>query len=99
MSLDLDRRFALSQHAALKIREEGAILVLPERAIRIGGSGGEILKLCDGTRSGHQIVSATRERYPDDERVEQEVIAFLSEMQTLGGIASPRSERATDLQP
>ena len=45
MSLDLDRRILLSRHAALKTRADGDVLVLPERAIRLGGSGGEILRL------------------------------------------------------
>jgi coenzyme PQQ biosynthesis protein PqqD len=94
MSLDLDERFALSRHAALKLRAEGVILVLPERAIRVGGSGGEILQLCDGRRSGRQIVGALCSRYPDDPEIERQVIAFLAEMQALGSVVTNASDIA-----
>jgi hypothetical protein len=96
MTLDLDERFALSRHAALKVRAEGVILVLPEQAIRVGGSGGEILRLCDGQRSGHEIVAATKARHPDDPRIEHEVIVFLEQMRTLGGVVTATPVSSTD---
>lgn len=96
MSLDLDERLLLSRHAALKRRTEGVILVLPEQAIRIGGSGGEILHLCDGHRSGRQIVDAACARHPDDPQVANEVIAFLDEMRALGGLVDATSELHAD---
>ncbi len=86
MSFELDRPIALSPHAALKTRSEGDILVVPERAIRLGGSGGEILRLCDGLRTGRDILAAMRTRYPEDRQLEAQVTAFLDEMWTLGGL-------------
>ena len=86
MTLDLSRCPALSRHADLKCRAEGDILVLPERAVRLGGSGGEILRLCDGRHRGDGIVSAMRERYSESPEIEAEIVAFLDEMFELGGI-------------
>ena len=76
----------LSRHAALKTRREGAVLVLPERAIRLGGSGGEILQLFDRPRSEREIVACLRARYPESGEVETEVAAFLAKMLGLGAL-------------
>ncbi len=102
LDFDLGLPLALSAHAAVKVRAEGALLVLPEHALRLGGSGAEILGLVgsgqtgDAARSGHAgrlgrsgaaIVAAMRERYPDQaESVESEVVRFLAEMIEIGGI-------------
>jgi len=83
---DDDARFDLSRHAALKSRTGGDVLVLPERAIRIGGSGGEILRLCEGGRSREELVREMKARYPATAGIEREVDRFLSEMLELGGI-------------
>lgn len=79
-------RFDLSRHAALKSRTGGDVLVLPERAIRIGGSGGEILRLCEGGRSRDEIVREMKARYPETAGIESEVDRFLAEMLELGGV-------------
>ena len=76
----------LSPHAALKLRREGAVLVLPERAIRLGGSGGEILQHFDRPRTRHEIVASLRARYPESGGVEREVDAFLTKMLGLGAL-------------
>ena len=88
-----DRCLELSRHAALKTRAQGDVLVLPERAIRVGGSGGEILRLCDGESPSERIVERMRERYPDEEGIESEVLRFLDEMVELGGLV-PVATRA-----
>ena len=88
MTFDLDRRLELSPHAALKARDAGDVLVLPERAIRIGGRGSEILRLCIGGRRGHDVVAALEARYPDSPGIAEEVAAFLAEMTELGGLVS-----------
>jgi hypothetical protein len=93
MSLDLDQEFKLSRHADLKQRRDGAILVLPERAIRIGGSGEEILRLCLEGRAGREIVSLLRDRYPDSSDVTAEVTTFLDKMLELGGLVVAKVER------
>jgi pyrroloquinoline quinone biosynthesis protein D len=88
-----EMKLCLSRHAALKARAEGDVLVLPERAIRIGGSGGEILRICEPGRTESQIVSEMRTRYPDSPEIEAEVSRFLSEMLKLGGLCeSPTQE-------
>lgn len=56
------------------------MLVLPERAIRVGGSGAEILRLVAEKRTVESILSAMRERYPDsaDRReMAAEILGFL----------------------
>lgn len=88
--LELDEPLALSPHAAVKIRAGTALLVLPERALRLGGSGGEILELVGSGhagRSGAAIVEAMRRRYPDQaEGLESEVVRFLTGMIEIGGL-------------
>ena len=79
---------ALSRHAALKRRREGDVLVLPERAIRLGGSGGEILRLFDRPRSADEIVAALRERYPSSEALDTDVNAFLAQMRRLSALVA-----------
>jgi len=89
LKLDPSRRLRLSPHADLKSRADGEVLVLPERAIRIGGSGAEILGLCREERSGKSILTVMRERYPGAPGIESEVLAFLEEMLELGGLVVP----------
>lgn len=79
-------RIMLSPHADLKTRKEGAILVLPERAMRLGGSGGEILRLCLEPHTAEEIISELAERHPDAADLESSVSAFLNEMIELGGL-------------
>ncbi|MBB83457.1 MAG: pyrroloquinoline quinone biosynthesis peptide chaperone PqqD [Deltaproteobacteria bacterium] len=79
-------RYALSRHAALKIRSHGHVLVLPERAIRLEGSGGEILELVDGQRSRADIEAVLDARYPETEGLAQEIARFLDEMIAMGGV-------------
>ena len=87
MNEHLKDRFGLSRHASFKSRAEGDVLVLPERAIRIGGSGSEILRLCESGRTRAEIVDVMRSRYPETPEIEIEVERFLAEMLELGGLA------------
>jgi hypothetical protein len=89
MSLDLSRSLGFSRHADLKTRKDGPVLVLPERAIRIGGSGAEILALVAEGRTVESVLSAMRERYPDSADTPDlaaEVLGFLEEMLGLGAL-------------
>jgi hypothetical protein len=92
MSLDLSRSLGISKHADLKTRKDGSILVLPERAIRLGGSGAEILGLVAEKRIVEAVLNAMRARYPDSSdscdsyEVETEVLRFLEEMLSLGAL-------------
>lgn len=90
-----DDLFDLSRHAALKTRADGDILVLPERAIRIGGSGAEILRVCRGGRGRDSIVAEMQSRYPDTPEIESEVDRFLGEMLELGGLERTAVETGT----
>lgn len=92
----VDPRFTLSRHAALKIRREGCILVLPERAIRVGGSGGEIMQLCDVGRTRGEILHAMKTRYPATPEITEEVDRFLDEMVELGGLVSTDTIAGTE---
>ena len=62
------------------------MLVLPERAVRLNESGGEILSLCDGKRTARDIADALRERHPDVPALENDVHQFLAEMRRLGAL-------------
>ena len=86
MSLDLSRSLGISRHADLKTRKDGSVLVLPERAIRLGGSGAEILRLVAENRSVGFVLNAMRDRYPDSPEITAEVLGFIEEMLGLGGI-------------
>jgi hypothetical protein len=89
MSLDPSRSVGLSKHAELKTRKDGSILVLPERAIRLGGSGAEILRLVTDQRKIESILSTMHARYPGASNasgITTEVMRFLDEMLSLGGI-------------
>ena len=89
MSLDLSRSLGISKHADLKTRKDGSILVLPERAIRLGGSGAEILGLVAEKRIVEAVLNAMRARYPDSSdssEVETEVLRVLEEMLSLGAL-------------
>ncbi len=81
-----NHRITLSPHADLKTRQEGDILVLPERAMRLGGSGGEILRLCLEPRTADEIIAQLTERHPDVSDLGSSVSAFLDEMIELGGL-------------
>ena len=86
--------YALSRHAALKIRHHGHVLVLPERAIRLEGSGGEILELVDGQRSQADIEAVLDARYPGTEGLAHEIARFLDEMIAMGGVVATEGNEA-----
>jgi pyrroloquinoline-quinone synthase len=76
----------LSRHALLRVDEQdaGALVVLPERGVKIGGSGREIVALCDGVRTTRELVAALRERHPEAAGLEEDVYAFVDQMLGLG---------------
>lgn len=86
MSFNLDQQITLSPHAALKTRADEEILVLPERAIRLRGSSGEILRLCKERRSARDVIAEMQLRYPNTPQIGAEVGRFLSEMLETGGL-------------
>jgi len=74
----------LSPHAQLREEPDGAVVVLPERAVKIGGSGGEILGLCDGERMTCEIAAAFRAKHPDAPSAGDDVHDFIDEMRRAG---------------
>ncbi len=58
------------------------MLMFPEGALRLQGTGREILERCDGQRSVQQIVEELRAQYKtgDGSRIEQEVSNFLESL-------------------
>ena len=63
---------------------EERMLMFPEGALRLQGTGRKILEGCDGRRSVQQIVEELRAEYNtgDSARMEQEVSNFLESLQT-----------------
>jgi pyrroloquinoline-quinone synthase len=81
------RRPALSPHAILREDPERPgrqIAVLPERGVRINDSGGEILALCDGTRSADAIARELAARHPETDHLLPDVHEFIEQMLRLG---------------
>jgi pyrroloquinoline-quinone synthase len=74
----------LAPSAMLREEDDASVAVLPERAVRVAGSGREILPLCNGMRNVEAVAAALRERHPEDERVERDVYDFIERMEGLG---------------
>jgi len=58
------------------------LLLFPEGAIRLQGTGREILERCDGQRTVEQIVEELRQIYSagDPARIEEDVRIFLGKL-------------------
>jgi pyrroloquinoline quinone biosynthesis protein D len=54
-------------------------LVMPEGAIRLKGTGAEIVSLCDGDRSIDGIIEALKSKYPavPSDQLESDTLEFL----------------------
>jgi len=85
------RRPQIAPHVMLRDDRDGKVAVLPERAVKLRGSGAEILELCDGTRSGLEVAAALVERYP--EAISDEVHDFLEAMEEQGVVGFQCSAR------
>jgi len=79
-------RFRLAPHARVRFdeAEQKTLVVLPERAVKLGGSGREILDCCDGSLRSTGVAARLRERHPDVPGLEEDVHAFLASMEELG---------------
>jgi pyrroloquinoline-quinone synthase len=81
-------RPVLVSHALLREEADGSqMVVLSERAVRVGGSGSEILSLCDGARSGNDVAETMRARHADVGRVWDDVHDFFEEMAGAGALS------------
>jgi hypothetical protein len=67
--------------------DAAALVVLPERAVKIGGSGAEMLALADGTRSSLEIAAAIASRHPEAPEARADAHEFLEKMVGLGVLA------------
>lgn len=59
------------------------MLLFPEGAIRLQGTGREILERCDGQRTVGEIIADMQARYGagDPKQIEDEVLRFLEQLQ------------------
>jgi pyrroloquinoline-quinone synthase len=81
----------LVAHALLRTEPDGAsVVVLPERAVRVTGSGRAILEHCDGTRSGSEVALAlaaeSGKAGNEAKAIADDVHDFLEEMERSGVI-------------
>ena len=75
----------LAPHALVREEADGSqMVVISERAVRVGGSGREILALCDGGSTGSDVARAMAARHPDETGVGDAVHDFLEEMARAG---------------
>ncbi len=80
------KRPTLVPHARTRQEAEGALLVLPERAIRLDPSAEQILRACDGARDADAVAAVFSERHPDEPSVARDVYDFLEQMEQLGAV-------------
>jgi pyrroloquinoline quinone biosynthesis protein D len=61
---------------------EDKMLLFPEGALRLQGTGKKIVELCDGQRTFSEIVSALQTDYNDSDptQIRQDVAAFLEQL-------------------
>jgi pyrroloquinoline-quinone synthase len=77
-------RLRLSGHAQARLEDAEPMVVLPERALRLSGSGPEILALCDGQRSAADVAEAMRVRHPEAPGAWDDAHDFLDAMRRQG---------------
>ncbi len=79
------RRPRLASHALLRTDPATGrpLVVLPERAVKLSDSGGEILALCDGVRTASEIAHTLAARHAELAGVESDVHGFLDQMERL----------------
>jgi len=70
----------LSPHAVARFDDPEPMIVLSERAVKLGGSGREIALLCDGTRTSIEVVEALSSRHPEEPQLAADVHDFIGEM-------------------
>jgi pyrroloquinoline-quinone synthase len=74
------RKPAPSPHAIARLDDAEPMLVLAERAIKLGGSGLEILRLCDGEHTCLGIAEALSAAHPAEEHVRADVHEFIEKL-------------------
>ncbi len=80
-------RLRVASHALERDEPDGSsMLVLSEKALRLGGSSREILGLCDGIRTGSEIAEFMCRRHPGEARIFDDVHDFLQELSRAGAL-------------
>jgi pyrroloquinoline-quinone synthase len=77
----------LSPHALARLGDAEPMLVLPERALKLQGSGAELIALCDGVRTAQEIAEQFRARHPDAPGAWDDAHDFLDAMLREGALA------------
>jgi len=75
---------AFARAAQPRLDDPEPLVVLPERAVKLGGSAREILALVDGKRTAIEIAAELRDRHSEIAHVADDVHDFLDEMVRLG---------------
>lgn len=61
------------------------VILFPEGMVQLSESAGEILRLCDGTRTVTEIIMLLNEKFPDAD-LDDDVMEFFTEAQDNGWI-------------
>lgn len=92
----------LAPHALVRFdeAERAWLVVLPERALKLTGSGHRVLALCDGARTGGEVAAEVARLEGAGEASAAEVDDFLAAMERAGAIAfgpaPPDSDEASE---
>jgi len=57
--------------------QEAYVLLYPEGMVKLNGSAGEILAVCNGQRSVAEIIGLLTEKFPEAPDIETDIIDFL----------------------
>ena len=82
-SVDLNHRPALASHVRLKIDTVSGdpVLIYPEGVLILNSTAHDIVKLCDGTANGHQILAALSAEYEvDGSALQEDVTECLTDL-------------------
>jgi pyrroloquinoline quinone biosynthesis protein D len=58
------------------------VLLYPEGMVKLNGSAGEILAVCNGERSVAEIIGLLTEKFPEAPDIETDIIDFLATAHT-----------------
>ena len=93
-------RPTLRPEAQLRLDDPEPLVVLPERAVALKGSGPEILALCDGARSAREIAALLAQRHPEASAVRDQTHDYLGGLVRAGVLDWKRNgEPSSDPHP
>jgi coenzyme PQQ biosynthesis protein PqqD len=78
-----ENRRAENQGSANKGSEQERVILFPEGAIRLQGTGRQVLERCDGQRTFGQIVAALQTQFGDADpaKIRADISQFLEQLQ------------------